>query len=132
MRPFTRQNLAPLVAVISFLGVPALRAEMAVSSPKGGAPSGIKEDKDTAKTKEKSKKAVKSSDAEGDKPKSSPNKGRSSADAGFTTGGTVECQVGKASSGLSGVTEASGVAASRRTPGILWSHGDSHVGEPYL
>lgn len=44
----------------------------------------------------------------------------------------VDCRMTTATAGLSGVTEASGVAISRRTPGILWSHGDSHIGEPYL
>lgn len=44
----------------------------------------------------------------------------------------VGCRMTTAALGLSGVTEASGIAISRRTPGILWSHGDSHVGEPNL
>lgn len=47
-------------------------------------------------------------------------------------GSKVSCRMTTAVGGLSGVTEASGIAISRRTPGLLWSHGDSHVGEPYL
>lgn len=47
-------------------------------------------------------------------------------------GAKAECVIERAPAGLSGVREASGIAPSRRTPGILWSHGDSYVGEPYL
>ena len=44
----------------------------------------------------------------------------------------IQCLIERAPAGLTGVAEASGVAASRRTPGLLWAHGDSYVGEPYL
>lgn len=44
----------------------------------------------------------------------------------------VECQMLASSGGLAGVSEASGVAIGRRTAGVLWSHGDSNVGEPVL
>ena len=42
----------------------------------------------------------------------------------------ASCQVAKRSLPLAGIAEASGVAASRRTAGLLWSHNDS--GEPML
>lgn len=40
------------------------------------------------------------------------------------------CRVTSAAMSVEGLTEASGIAVSRRTPGVLWSHNDS--GEPSL
>jgi hypothetical protein len=111
MRPLTRQNLTPILVAISLLCTPFARAEMGAASYK--ADGGDKAGKD--------------------KKKSATKKGeRTPAPSDAGSGASVQCIVEKAPSGLTGVTEASGVAASRRTPGILWSHGDSHVGEPYL
>ena len=50
----------------------------------------------------------------------------------LAAGARVECLVARAPSGLTGVPEASDLAVSRRTPGILWTHGDSFAEEPYL
>lgn len=44
----------------------------------------------------------------------------------------LQCLVEKAPGVLASVPEASGVAVSRRTPGILWANGDSFAVDPHL
>lgn len=47
-------------------------------------------------------------------------------------GAELQCLLERAPGALSGIPEASGAAVSRKTPGILWSHGDSATLTPYL
>jgi hypothetical protein len=44
----------------------------------------------------------------------------------------LQCLLERAPGALSSLPEASGAAVSRRTPGIVWSHGDSATITPYL
>ena len=47
-----------------------------------------------------------------------------------SAGAQQSCRVAGESMGVEGLSEASGIAVSRRTPGLLWSHNDS--GEPVI
>ena len=47
-------------------------------------------------------------------------------------GAELKCLLERAPSALAGIPEASGAAVSRKTPGVLWSHGDSATITPYL
>lgn len=132
MHPFKRHKLTPLLAAFSLLGAGVAVAEMTRASQEapGVSTASTADDKEKKTKKDANDKSRKDKDK---KEKTGPDsKGGQTTGAGPVAGGSVECLIEKAPSGLTGVAEASGVAASRRTPGVLWSHGDSYVGEPYL
>lgn len=146
MQPLNTQKLTVCLAVFSLLGAEMTLAESAISPAPYQAQDKEKEKDKSKGDKDKSDKGKGKGDKDeggkrvnddkskaADKDQKSEKKGGDSRTADATTiGGNVECAVRRATSGLSGVAEASGIAASRRTPGILWSHGDSYVGEPHL
>jgi len=52
--------------------------------------------------------------------------------AGAAGAAELQCLLERAPGSLSSLPEASGAAVSRKTPGIVWSHGDSATITPYL
>ena len=65
----------------------------------------------------------------GDKKGKKDDKKDEGRNQGAKTAGAAahaDCTITRSSARLAGLSEASGVAVSRRTPGILWSHGDTN------
>lgn len=129
MHPLKSRRWAPFLAALSLLGVEGAFAETTTNAGTA-VPEISAADKD--KKDNKDKKADKKGGIDKVKDKSSEKKSGATNEEVLDTGASVACSMKIAPAGLSGLSEASGLAASRRTPGILWSHGDSYVGEPYL
>lgn len=136
MHPLKPHMLTPSLTALSLLLVQGAFAEMTTHALPGlhNAEAAVIETSAGNKDKKdgKDKKADKKSGADQAKGKSSEKKGDAKSGEGPDTGASVECSMKMAPAGLSGVAEASGLAASRRTSGVLWSHADSYSGEPYL
>jgi len=136
MQFLTTNRLTGLLVAFSLSGASVAWAEIIAAAPpltqKDGK-GGDKGDKKTSGKKDDSK-GKKGGDKHASKEstESKPAEASKGPATVANTGPSVVCQMANASAGLPGVTEASGVAVSRRTPGILWSHGDSYVGEPVL
>jgi hypothetical protein len=128
--------LAPFLAALSLIAVEGAFAEMTTNrgSRLQNEAAAITETsaQDKDKKDNKDKKVDRKGGSEEAKARSSARKNVGPGAERPVTGARVECSIKRAPAGLAGVAEASGLAASRRTPGILWSHGDSYAGEPYL
>jgi len=59
-------------------------------------------------------------------------KAKSDSPAATSAANPADCRVGGSALALSDLNEASGIAVSRRTPGILWSHVDATSAAPVL
>jgi hypothetical protein len=85
------------------------------------------------KADKKGKQSPKKNDGPNDKGKDGKNgkEGKEEGKDGKAAdlaGATADCRIGNALTRLADISEASGIAAGRRTPGILWAHSDAYRG----
>jgi hypothetical protein len=133
MRVLKLNNLARFLAAFSLFGVDTVFAGIGTAQgpPNGSGASEVSVQEKEKEKKKDDRKSEKKGDPGDGNGKGAPRKDNEPGGA-QTAGTPVECTIKRTSAGLAAVAEASDVAASRRSPGILWSHGDSYVGEPVL